>query len=542
MRHSNDAGGAKRTASVALLVALAATTALLGFAAPARAADLTVTTNGDAGPGTFRSALTAAAANPGPDVITIRAGVGTIETFSPLRFSANGDLTIRGNGAAFDSSEASAGLVFTGGRGNLTIERLRFVDADVATPNAGALVLVGTAGDLVLSDCAFTGNLASPSPVPRAHGAALIKRGGGAALINRCSFTGNVSSGPGNTIVGGAIIVEDGPLTVVGSDVSGNIGSALGDSRVAGAINANGPLTIVDSSITSNIATGLAGDITTAGVLSRSGPLAITNTTIASNELRGPVTRGAGGVFATGGEAVLTYATVVGNTATGEPASGGKAANVMTEAGFRPFASVIAPAVGRPNCVTRGPVASAGANFSDDESCGLTATGDRMNAGDPGLGALTTTGKPGPVRPPDSGSPLVDAIPYDRCTAATAAGITTDERGGTRPLGGGCDIGAIEAPGAPVTTTLPTATTTVPGSTTTMPRSTTTRPGPGATSTTTTTAARADGESGGSGAATAAGIALALIAAAAVAGIFWARRRSSGGAGAPETGDGPAED
>jgi len=537
MRGSNDAGGAKRTASLVLLVALAVPALVLGVTGPARAVDLAVTTNGDAGPGTLRSALTAAAANPGPDVITIRPGVGTVETFTPLRFPANGDLTIRGNGAALDSSEAGAGLVFTGGRGSLTIERLRFVDADVATPNAGALVIVGAVGDLLLSDCAFTGNLASPSPVPRAHGAALIKRGGGSVLINRCSFTGNVSSGPGNTIMAGAILVEDGPLTIVGSDVSGNIGSALGDSRVAGAVHAGGPLTIVDSSVTSNIATGLAGDITSAGVLSRGGPLAITNSTIAANELRGPIARGAGGVLATSGETRLTYATVAGNTATGEPAPGGKAANLMAEAGFVPFGSVIAPAVGRPNCVTRGPVASAGDNFSDDDSCGLTATGDRMNAGDPGLGALTDGGKPGPVRPPDSGSPLVDAIPYDRC----APGITTDERGGTRPLGGGCDIGAIEAPGAPVTTTLPPATTTVPGSTT-VPRSTTTRPGPAATSTSTTTAPRAAGESGGSGAATTAGIALAAIAIAAVAGIFWARRRSSGGTGAPETGDGPAED
>ena len=80
---------------------------------------------------------------------------------------------------------------------------------------------------------------------------------------------------------------------------------------------------------------------------------------------------------------------VAGNTATGEPAPAGKAANVMAEAGFAPFASVITPSVGKPNCVIRGPVDSAGSNFSDDTSCGLNGPGDRMDAGDAGLDDLT---------------------------------------------------------------------------------------------------------------------------------------------------------
>ena len=542
MQARNHGGGRRRSTALVLAVAAVIPTLLLGAARPVGAAGIAVTSNRDAGPGSLRAALAAAAANPGPDTVTIRSGVGTISILSPLRFAANGDLTILGNGAALDASESTGGMIVNGGRGNLTIERLKFSQADVAAPDAGALVIVGSAGDLVLTDCAFRDNLASPSPVPRARGAALLKRGGGGVLVNRCSFTGNVSSGPGNTIMAGAILVEDGPLAIVGSDISGNIGSALGDSSVSGAVNgAGGALTITNSSVTSNIATGLAGDVATAGVMSRSGPLTLTNSTVAANELRGPVGRGAGGVFATGGPAKLVYATVAGNTATGEPAGAGKAANLMTEAGFAPFASVITPAVGKPNCVTRGGVASAGDNFSDDASCGLSAPGDRMNAGDAGLETLTKGGAPGPVRPPNPGSPLVDAIPYERCTADGAAGITADERGGPRPLGGGCDIGAIEAPGAPVTTTLPTTTSTAPTSTTTRPPTTTTRPGPAATSTTTTTAAPARDGSGGSGPATALGIALAVLAVAAAGGLVWIRRRSSGASGAPETGDGPQE-
>jgi hypothetical protein len=39
---------------------------------------------------------------------------------------------------------------------------------------------------------------------------------------------------------------------------------------------------------------------------------------------------------------------------------------------------------------------------------------------------------------------LIDAIPTASCQADGASGVTSDERGVTRPQGGGCDIGAVE--------------------------------------------------------------------------------------------------
>jgi hypothetical protein len=109
-----------------------------------------------------------------------------------------------------------------------------------------------------------------------------------------------------------------------------------------------------------------------------------------------------------------------------------------------------------PNCagVT---TTSNGFNFSDDASCGFTAATDKENAGDPGLGPLANNGGPTQTRLPQSGSPLIDAIPTASCQADGASGITTDQRGVTRPQGPGCDIGAVEvevagpaAPAAPV--------------------------------------------------------------------------------------------
>jgi hypothetical protein len=73
------------------------------------------------------------------------------------------------------------------------------------------------------------------------------------------------------------------------------------------------------------------------------------------------------------------------------------------------------------------PTDSSGYNFSDDDSCGFTATGG------PTMTLL-----------PAATSPLVDAIPVANCHDDGAATLDTDQRGVTRPQGSGCDIGAVE--------------------------------------------------------------------------------------------------
>jgi hypothetical protein len=45
---------------------------------------------------------------------------------------------------------------------------------------------------------------------------------------------------------------------------------------------------------------------------------------------------------------------------------------------------------------------------------------------------------------PAATSPLLDAVPVAGCQADGAEGITTDQRGITRPQGAGCDVGAVE--------------------------------------------------------------------------------------------------
>jgi hypothetical protein len=118
------------------------------------------------------------------------------------------------------------------------------------------------------------------------------------------------------------------------------------------------------------------------------------------------------------------------------------------------FGSVIAdPLGGGTNCGFQGvpSVTSNGDNFSDDSSCLLTNTagGDRQSAGSPGLaGAVANNGGSTPTLLPQAGSPLIDFIPAARCQFDGASGVTTDQRGITRPQGAGCDIGAVEVQAA----------------------------------------------------------------------------------------------
>jgi hypothetical protein len=183
----------------------------------------------------------------------------------------------------------------------------------------------------------------------------------------------------------------------------------------------------------------------------------VTNSTISGN------TAGdGGGIRESHGAVTLVYATVVENSVFADHITTPGANILGSSSSLASFGSVVAlpqitPAVAGPvpNC-TGVTTTSNGFNFSDDASCGFTAATDKQNAGDPGLGAPASNGGPTQTLLPQPGSPLIDAIPVASCQADGASGITTDQRGVTRPQGPGCDIGAVEvevevaAPAAPV--------------------------------------------------------------------------------------------
>jgi hypothetical protein len=86
------------------------------------------------------------------------------------------------------------------------------------------------------------------------------------------------------------------------------------------------------------------------------------------------------------------------------------------------------------NC--EGTVTSQGFNIADDYSCGFSQAGDHQNT-DPKLGPLTDNGGLTQTHLPQQDSPTIDG---GQCVA----GISTDQRGVSRPQAAACDIGAVE--------------------------------------------------------------------------------------------------
>jgi len=117
-----------------------------------------------------------------------------------------------------------------------------------------------------------------------------------------------------------------------------------------------------------------------------------------------------------------------------------------------------------PDCA--GTLTSGGYNLiGDDTGCtGFTngVNGDQVGVTgatvEPTLGPLQDNGGCTLTRLPQSGSPVIDAIPPARCL------VTTDQRGQGRPADGGtgrayCDVGAVEAQPGEVAPTGPPAAT-----------------------------------------------------------------------------------
>jgi hypothetical protein len=68
-----------------------------------------VTTSADAGPGSLRAAIDAAALDPSITWVQIAPGVGTIALATPIEYTAQA-LTIQGAGAELDASGLAAGI------------------------------------------------------------------------------------------------------------------------------------------------------------------------------------------------------------------------------------------------------------------------------------------------------------------------------------------------------------------------------------------------------------------------------------------------
>ena len=440
-----------RAATVGAALALLAGAAAIAAPGTASAATFDVTSNADSGAGSLRAAIADAAANPGPDVVRVQDGLGTIVlTSGTLSYGGGGTLTVQGNGVTVDGNGDG---VFNNGSGDaVTLEDMTITGA------AGNAVNTSSA-DLTISGVTFEGN-------------------DRAANANSGALTIVDSIVRGHTTGGDVINTNTGPLTITRSQIVDNAGNAgntnsgtisITDSLIARNANrgfntASGAVQIVRSTIADNggrgfnaassemdviesTITGHTTDADGAGINVGSGTIRVVNSTITGNTATG---NEGGGIALGTGTVVLAYATVVGNGAD-------DAANILAGE-LRTFGSVIAEPTSGGNCSVRITVSS-GYNDSDG-TCGLTEATDTEDGAPTQLGPLADNGGPTPTLLPAESSPLVDAIPVAACGDGPVPGIATDQRGVARPQRGGCDIGSVELEEEPPPTTTTTAPTT----------------------------------------------------------------------------------
>lgn len=183
-----------------------------------------------------------------------------------------------------------------------------------------------------------------------------------------------------------------------------------------------------------NVATVVADSITVDGNDSNNGDgiqvgsfgnLSLKNSTVSGNSGNG---------VRTSGTLNVSYSTITGNMTVGLAHAAGST-------------TVSASVVAGNNTECSGFPTSGGYNLTDNTTCTLfTNTGDQTDV-PARLGALLVpAGSQLPSNLPGPTSPLVDAVP----AGVLGCGTTTrvDGRGTARPLGGSCDVGAVERNGS----------------------------------------------------------------------------------------------
>jgi Putative pectate lyase-like adhesive domain len=363
-----------------------------------------------------------------------RAGAPLLAT---LALSVAGLLAITTAPAGAVSDEAAFAAAWQAdGTTSIVLDNDITLTCDSGAPfrNSGNPITVDGAGHTLEQTC-------PDNQVMSSHGA-------GAVTLQNITLTGGHATGIAN--VGGALFAN-GDLTVTNSTITHNQADSSG-----GGLIANGTMTVRDSTISGNRAGGNGAGISGNNA---SSAIVVINSTISGNVV---TEKGIGGGGVSAADLTLVYSTVVGNSASiGANLFVHQATHVFRSS----FGSVVAsPKGGGDNCGFQfAPDATSnGYNFSDDDSCHFTATGDREDAGDPLLGALAGNGGPTRTMAPLTSSPLLDAIPIESCQADGASGITTDQRGVTRPQGSACDIGAVEVEVVPVNPVDPTVPPVVP--------------------------------------------------------------------------------
>ncbi len=361
-------------------------------------------------------------ANGTPGGATVSLASGCTYTLTAVNNSADGgtglpvitgNVTIAGNGATIARSAASGTPAFrlldVSSGGTLAISSLTLANglANNGVAGGGAIYNHGT---LTVSASAFRGN-SSPAATGTSGGAI---NNSGTLAVTASTFTGNTAQ------EGGGIFNQK-TATISTSTFTGNKATIYGGGAL---LNAAGTEALNGDTFSGN--TGPGG-----GAIDNDAALRISDSTFYGN---------AGG--SNGGGAVENFGTTTITSSTFSGNSSPYGADLYNYTGFSMSVgmTIVANGITGSNCGGQAPVTDAGYNIDTGSSCGFSSASHSQVNTQPQLDAPAANGGPTQTMALPAGSPAVDAIP----SATPGCSGTTDQRGISRPQGGGCDVGAYE--------------------------------------------------------------------------------------------------
>jgi hypothetical protein len=411
-------------------------------------ATLTVTSLGDSGAGTIRAAIQQANLDQTPDVVTFATGLtGTIKLESALPALAT-SMSLTGPGSSM-----------------ITLAR----DSAAGTP-AFQILSVDKAATVSVSGLTITGGggsseVNSAQPVVSAGGGIL---NAGFLTVSGCKITKNAIVGAtlfNSGFVGGGGIANVGTLTLISSTVSDNATQVVQVDAVKYPLGLGGG--IYNSGAASIFASTISGNYSIEGgglFNASSGSLLIVNSTISGNSAQGSFANFYSGVVSPGG-GILNFGslaifatTIAANSSLFD--GGGLATSTLAASDPRVAPPIVTDCViaantnlgsnpGQISGDVFGAISPSSSNNIIGAAGSVTGVSNGVNHNrigttsapiDPRLGALANNGGPTETMVPLPNSPAIE-------TGVVVPGVSTDQRGITRPQGKAPEIGAVELEG-----------------------------------------------------------------------------------------------
>ncbi|MEM6325909.1 MAG: choice-of-anchor Q domain-containing protein [Bacteroidota bacterium] len=374
-------------------------------------------------------AIDACTAGNGADVITFSVA-GTFTLDVGFRFTT--EVTLRGMSPSETILTGSVtSQLLEVQNATARFERLT-IEGGGATPITDGAFLFFAGANVTLEDVVIR-NVSNDG-----DGGAIVASGANSLTLIRTRFLGNRVTGFGS---GGGLYAINSSVTIRESEFRDNVSPGQGGGVF---FTNNFPLVVEKSTFSGNEAE------TGGGLHLNSGTGTVSVSTFANNR----ATRSGGGIYVGSATADLLSLTITGNVADADSDGDGDGGGIWGFSGVTLVNSAVSSNEDRGGAVAPdlsiGNVwTSGGTNFISDGRGAMSifpagtpnATGDFVGTEaaplDPMLGTLGNNGGFTATRLPLMGSPLIDA--------GDCVGINEDQRGGARPAGADCDIGAVEA-------------------------------------------------------------------------------------------------